>query len=306
MDKITITFAELAESEKFNEFHKILWDFTHVPMNLVGPDNKSIKYFCPPSNFCPICKLIRSTKAGEAKCLTTDNANCSFAIEHKKGLRYFCHAGLIDYAVPIYIEGKHIATISCGQLLPTPPSQKGCEKLYEKIKDLNLDKNKFKKAYFQSIYMPPEKLESLYRLLAFFAEYFCDIGLSLKKTIEDHRYLEIERAKEFIKNNYREPITLEIVANHIAFSESYFSRIFHRIERKTFTQYMQNLRLTEAKKLLRNTDWTICRIAFNVGFSNLSYFNEFFRKSEHCTPSQYRKQIGLVTPNEIEKNHESS
>ena len=91
-------------------------------------------------------------------------------------------------------------------------------------------------------------------------------------------------------NNFREEIDFHMVAAESCLSESYFSRLFKKVEGVTFSQYLQRIRIGEAKKLLRKTDWSVTTIAFDVGFVNLSHFNRIFQKIEHCTPKTYRKK----------------
>ena len=126
--------------------------------------------------------------------------------------------------------------------------------------------------------------------VCFFAEYFCEVGIRLKRYKNDFNYPEIAKAKEFIKRNFHEPLNLKKVADHVDLSESYLSRLFHRVEGVNFSQYLQNIRIEEAKKLLEKTDWTVGQIAFSVGFGSLSYFNKLFRNSEGASPNHYRKK----------------
>ena len=186
------------------------------------------------------------------------------------------------------IQGKNIGILNCGQLLSAPPTEEGFRELKKRLSGLNIEERKLREAYFRSPHMPPEKLDSLLKLLSFFASYCCEVGMRLKQGQADEKYPEILKAKHFIKGHFREPISLKIVAEHVLLSEAYLSRLFHRIEGITLSRYLQNIRREEAKKLLVQTDYPISQIIFSVGFNNSSYFNELFRKAEACTPSQYR------------------
>lgn len=85
------------------------------------------------------------------------------------------------------------------------------------------------------------------------------------------------------------PISLQEVADKANLSKEAFCRFFKLRTRKTFTQYLQQLRISEAQKLLLETDFSIASIAFQVGFENLSYFNRAFKSISGTTPRNFRK-----------------
>jgi AraC-like DNA-binding protein len=248
------SYTDLAESKEWEEFYKSFYELTKLPLGMLNPDFTQTKYFCPEEAMHAICRVIRASSKGRAACMATDKLKCNIAAREKHGIRYYCHAGLVDFAVPVIIEGRHIASIMCGQMLPEPPSEKGFQKIWQKVKNLDIDKKALHEAYFQCPFMPEEQLASLLKVISIFADYFCEMG------------------------------------RRLFFSEAYFSRLFSKIEGVTFTHYLQRIRLGEAKKLLEKSDLSITQVAFAAGFNNLSYFNELFHKSENCTPSEYRKQ----------------
>jgi AraC-like DNA-binding protein/ligand-binding sensor protein len=289
-----INFENLASSKIIAEFCKIIWDLLGIPMSLAtvavsDKDKLQRKNFSSKQQMHPICQVIRSTEEGLARCLSTDLAGCNRAINDKHGIHYACHAGLIDFAVPIYIDGQFVATITGGQILPERPTNKGFKKLWESLKHLPISKDALRKAYFKSSYMSEQQIESLMNLVSFFVDYYCEVGKLLECVArQDSKFLDIVKAKNYIDNHFREPITISEASEQACLSEAYFSRTFKKALGSTFTQYIQFLRLTEAKKLLKNTDMQISRIAFLCGFNNLSYFNELFRKTEKCSPTEFR------------------
>ena len=59
----------------------------------------------------------------------------------------------------------------------------------------------------------------------------------------------------------------------------------------TYTEYVQNLRISEAERLLRSTDLNIDDIASRVGYQNKGYFYKIFVEKNHVTPAKFRKDI---------------
>jgi AraC-like DNA-binding protein len=56
----------------------------------------------------------------------------------------------------------------------------------------------------------------------------------------------------------------------------------------TFSVYLNKLRLTEASRLLTETDLTVAEIAYSVGYKNVSYFNKLFKDEYGCTPKMFK------------------
>ena len=101
----------------------------------------------------------------------------------------------------------------------------------------------------------------------------------------------IRNAKEFIRTNYKKKIKLEDISKVICLSPYYLSHIFKKETGYTLFQYLTNVRIEEAKRLLENTPWNTTRISFEVGFVDQSYFCKVFKKSEGISPSDYKKRM---------------
>ncbi|MEC0171397.1 AraC family transcriptional regulator [Paenibacillus graminis] len=94
----------------------------------------------------------------------------------------------------------------------------------------------------------------------------------------------------YIREHYREALTLEETANNFYISPSYLSRVFHRLTGFHFREYIVHVRVREAERLLAGSAGKIQEIASAVGFEHLSHFNKTFKKSTGLTPLQYRKE----------------
>lgn len=94
----------------------------------------------------------------------------------------------------------------------------------------------------------------------------------------------------YIRDHYRESLTLEQTATHFFISPSYLSRVFHRLTGFHFREYIVHIRVREAERLLSGSAGKIQEIASAVGFEHLSHFNKTFKKSTGLTPLQYRKE----------------
>lgn len=99
----------------------------------------------------------------------------------------------------------------------------------------------------------------------------------------------IEPALRCIKNNYNKDIKLDYLAELCQLSPNYFCSLFSQSCGKSVKEYIKNLRLKQACRLLKNTSQSIVSIAVEVGYSDGAYFNKIFKKTFDCTPVQFRK-----------------
>ncbi len=99
-----------------------------------------------------------------------------------------------------------------------------------------------------------------------------------------------EQVHDFIINNFRTKIKIVDVSSLVEMNESAFSHYFKKRTRKSFTDFINELRLNYAAIMLTTTNSYVAEIAFDSGFNNLSNFNRIFRKWKGFTPHQWRKQ----------------
>lgn len=94
----------------------------------------------------------------------------------------------------------------------------------------------------------------------------------------------------YIKQNYREDITLHSVANEFGYSPQHLSRMFPKYTSSTFSAYLNSIRLNRAFKQVMDTDLSMLSIAENNGFSNVKAFNKIFKEIYGMSATTYRKK----------------
>ncbi len=108
--------------------------------------------------------------------------------------------------------------------------------------------------------------------------------------IENVDMTSVQQILVYCSENYRENLTVKKVASELFLSESYISKIFSNKLGYSFREYINTLRIYEAKKLLKTTDLKITDVMYAVGFENQSSFNRVFFEETGITPSQYKKE----------------
>jgi len=101
----------------------------------------------------------------------------------------------------------------------------------------------------------------------------------------------IQVAYGYLLKNFVNPaLKIGEVAAQVNMSDSAFGHFFQKVAFRSFTQFLVDVRIGHACKLLLNTDDTINRISIKSGFNNLANFNRLFKKYRSCTPLSYRKR----------------
>lgn len=95
----------------------------------------------------------------------------------------------------------------------------------------------------------------------------------------------------YIKQNATSTILLEQAAASIHLTTSAFCKFFKKMTGKTFSDYVNEIRIGYACYLITQTDKTIAQVAIESGFENQTYFNRVFLKKKNCTPKQFRMQL---------------
>jgi AraC-like DNA-binding protein/NAD(P)H-dependent FMN reductase len=121
------------------------------------------------------------------------------------------------------------------------------------------------------------------------ADLALEVGLELAQPVEGKIYEGIARAVAYIKANFSDQnLCLDTVANAVYMSRYHFSRKFREETGRRFIDFLIMLRMTEARKLLIETNWTVTTIAAEAGYRDLSNFERSFKKMFGMQPSQYR------------------
>ncbi|MGM0874684.1 MAG: response regulator transcription factor [Bacillota bacterium] len=100
----------------------------------------------------------------------------------------------------------------------------------------------------------------------------------------------ITKALEYISAHYTENLTLQSVADIVHLSKSYFSLYFKKQTGRNFVDYLIELRIREAKRLLAQNEGRIYDVARAAGFNDVKYFSKVFKKVTGLTPMEYREK----------------
>lgn len=207
------------------------------------------------------------------------------------------------------IKGNHVVTIQFhDQLLDFPLMNK---KMFRPIKELLQKSSKgiqFLETEDSSIC---RKILRLCRLTGFNAslEFFSilyDLATNPNQRIlasgafdndsivRESKSRRISKICEYVNKNYMNSIKLSDIASEIGMSDSALSHFFKKRTNRNLIDYINDIRIGYASKMLYETTHTISEIALLCGFNNISNFNRIFRKSKGQTPSCFRENIHKI------------
>ena len=106
---------------------------------------------------------------------------------------------------------------------------------------------------------------------------------------ENSRQMEV--VSSFIQQNFHRKISLAEISELVNMSAVSFNRFIKKQTGKTFTEYVNHIRISYAARGLIETDLSIGEVSFKCGFNNIAHFNQVFKKSKDRTPSEFRSKL---------------
>ena len=107
---------------------------------------------------------------------------------------------------------------------------------------------------------------------------------------------EIAKVTEFIKNHFAEEIHIERLYKNVFMSKTSFFKYFKKFTGKTPSEYINGVRIENARKLFLRDDYTLSQISHMSGFSSQNYFNHIFKKMMGLSPTEYKAWLKTQIP----------
>jgi len=254
------------------------------------------------------CDLVRSNTALNDVCRKCDSRGGLEAARLGKPYIYRCHMGLLDFAVPIVVEGHYTGAVLAGQVVPADEQEMTVLEKIAESPNLELDgavRAALNEAYALLPVMTRDRVQVIANMLFQITNYIIEealvkINLNEAMTVPAattpepsaavpvYNTLILQPALDFINQNYAKRFTLDDMASLCNISSSYFSKLFNKITGESFSGYINIVRVERACELLAITDTPITVIALDLGFEDNSYFDKVFKRITGVTPSFYK------------------
>lgn len=132
--------------------------------------------------------------------------------------------------------------------------------------------------------------KTLEEIKADFIRIFAELSEEIQESGKNKNTVLVLKIKEIIEDNYKdENLSLQAISSMLKMSSAYVGRMFKASEAMSVGDYMNEVRMKQAIKLMDNESYTIKDIMERVGYSNLSYFWRLFKKKFGTTPKEYRQ-----------------
>lgn len=116
------------------------------------------------------------------------------------------------------------------------------------------------------------------------------IEAQLRRKNENSYHPGVQQSLEYMEENFSQPLTLKEIAGQVAMNETYLSNLFKKETGVGVVDYLNRIRIREAKKLLLSTNDKNYEIGEKVGIPNASYFSTIFKKETGMTIQEFRRQ----------------
>lgn len=284
--------------DSIKAINDIIYDFscaTELATVLVDVRGNEIS---PRVNFSEFCNKIRSNKEYLNVCINCDRLGGANSLKENKAFCYTCHAGLVDFSVPIIKKGNLLGFIQCGQVKVKNNVISNIEHF---SRDISRQDNELKVLHGQIKTVSLNKMLSSAKMISrLLGNEILDIiddvddeyllGCNEIVTIKQYKYqYQIDEAISFVNKNMRHNVSLEMVSSYVNLSPYYFCRIFKKLMGVGFNQYVNHQRILKANSLLSESPLSIDDIAKAVGFGSSSYFIKQFKHHHEITPCEYRE-----------------
>lgn len=241
-------------------------------------------------HFCDFCNMAKSTQKGYKLCLACKTLANSKAISAKTPFEGFCPWGIFEAVHPVVINGTVRCIVYVGNALPSDSAYNKCSAAATRITGVDSMALSHAKTTCDEN-TSCEKIIGLSKIVSDFIVLLSEFYMYDKMPVPSAVNRVSNAAKEYADLNFRQPLTLSSLSKMYFINEKYLGRIFKKTWGISFHEYLNELRLNNASKLLRHGNMPITDVAFDSGFENVTYFNRLFRRRFGKTPTQYRESF---------------
>ena len=243
-------------------------------------------------HYCDFCIAARAMRDGRALCERSDRLEAvELARGYKEPFFHRCHMGLTELVTPLRWEQQLLGVVFFGQCRFA--GETNHERILQHVHANGGDPEMFAQYLQRLPEVRSKELMAVGRLTQLSVEHLL---LLHGEEVVHPQPLSISgstfsRIKLYIDGNYMREISPGSICKTFFLNPSYLARLFHAQCGLTPTQYIIQVRLDKAKRLLQRTGLPVYEIAHNVGFRNANYFSRVFQHLEGCSPSEYRKYM---------------
>lgn len=246
-------------------------------ISLHGMDFEEIAAY--PEKALPFCAYVHSCKGEHTRCIKSDAEACKKVRSSESALIYKCRYGLTEVICPLHTLGSPAGYLMMGQA-----KDEAVDEDFLKSALLSLGADDAGRLVKTIPEISSKKTASFAKIMTICAEY-----MTLINALPGNKPSTAELTRLYVYENFREKITMQDICAALGRTKSAICPAFKEKYGITVMDYLTELRIEEAKKMLSETDMTVSEISEEIGFSDTSYFSKVFCKTVGKSPSNYRR-----------------
>lgn len=243
----------------------------------------------------PYCMYVKSNPALWNRCIRSKQCVMERLEISQGGIMGVCHCGVAEYLVPVRCRGDTVGFFSAGYYRPEDAVLR--KRLRSTARRYGFSEEALSRIYRENIPLrdePPEELKAAAGMLSLlFSALVEDRGLWPPEFLQSQhgrQWQMMQKALEYLQIHYREEITVGELAAFCKCSRSTLQHRFRELNGVSISAYLKNLRMKNARRLLRGTNRSVGKIAEDVGYRDANYFTLVFSQTHGLSPSEYRKR----------------
>lgn len=236
----------------------------------------------------PFCQLVKKDQYCERKCVEFDSRNVRhfFSCGKKEHVK-ICHAGVLEFVVPVYSENRLCGAVFLGPFRPSKSGKMPGVIIQGDEGDVSAD---MKRSFNSLPEMEASKFDDMLNMARLLSEKLGRIITSFRRDyILSQGYAD--KIPYFISREFKNGISIANLAEFLSLSVSRTSRLVRLHTGKTFPELLAEKRVEHAKFLLENSFFNMETVSRQCGFSEPAYFFRTFKRLQKITPAEYRKGL---------------
>ncbi|MCD8149142.1 MAG: PocR ligand-binding domain-containing protein [Clostridiales bacterium] len=234
-----------------------------------------------PGNDCAFCHRMKSNPSGQKSCRESDAYSFRKCNADQRLIIYHCHAGLIEATAPLIDNHIVIGYLMFGQISDAESEEDLAEILSQA---LSSDHSVRINTLLSDI---PLKTDEQIRTAAKIME-ACTFYVIQNEAVLLRRQNFTNNLRTFLTEHLSENLDAETIASWLGISRSKLYIACDKYIGMGIAEYVRNLRMEEAKNLLKTTDLSVTEIAGRTGFEDYNYFSRVFKKETGYSAREYR------------------
>jgi AraC-like DNA-binding protein/ligand-binding sensor protein len=279
----------LRRSRLFRDYENVFTRATGLPLAIRPVDYWQLEHQGK-KHENPFCRMLAERPKTLAVCLQAHQE----MIDHTDVLPHTvtCPFGLTETAIPVKLGNQVIGYLRIGQVLRHMPAKADTSRVSRELERCGVSfKGEIRKTWEKNPLIPPDKYNAIVRLLSFFGDQLSSLTNQLVLERRNAEPPLVQKARDYINKHKAEPLSLSAVAAASGASVFHFCKVFRKSTGIKFTDYVNRLRLEDARTQLLNPNRRISEVAYDIGFQSLTQFNRMFKRVFGQSPTEFRAKL---------------